>query len=68
MIDLPLRPERHDWQTAGRVAATGTPEELAALLRAYADVGISHVQVWLDPATIAGIEAFAEVLDRLDRS
>jgi probable F420-dependent oxidoreductase len=46
---------------------TGTPEEIAAGLREYADVGVSHVQVWLEPNTPAGIEAFGRVLDELDR-
>ncbi len=47
--------------------ATGSTEELADLLRAYASAGISHVQVWLEPTSLAGIEAFAPVLERLDR-
>jgi alkanesulfonate monooxygenase SsuD/methylene tetrahydromethanopterin reductase-like flavin-dependent oxidoreductase (luciferase family) len=46
--------------------ATGTPEELAELLRGYAREGITHVQVWLDPATVAGVESFAAVLELLD--
>jgi alkanesulfonate monooxygenase SsuD/methylene tetrahydromethanopterin reductase-like flavin-dependent oxidoreductase (luciferase family) len=45
----------------------GSPAEIAAALRAHADVGISHVQVWLEPNTPAGIEAFAPVLEELDR-
>ena len=44
---------------------TGSPEEIAAGLRAYADAGVSHVQVWLEPNTPAGIEAFAPVLEAL---
>jgi probable F420-dependent oxidoreductase len=46
---------------------TGSSEELAAELRAYADAGIAHVQVWLEPNTPAGIEAFAPVLNLLDQ-
>ncbi len=46
---------------------TGTPTEIAAGLRAYADAGLSHVQIWLEPNTPAGIEAFAPVLAELDR-
>jgi alkanesulfonate monooxygenase SsuD/methylene tetrahydromethanopterin reductase-like flavin-dependent oxidoreductase (luciferase family) len=46
---------------------TGTPAEIAAGLRAYADAGLSHVQIWLEPNTPAGIEAFAPVLAELDR-
>lgn len=48
--------------------ATGTTEELAALLRGYAAVGITHVQIALGPNTVAGVEAFAPVLTLLDRS
>lgn len=47
--------------------ASGEPEQLAALLRAYADVGISHLQICLGPNTPAGVEAFAPVLELLDR-
>ena len=47
--------------------ASGSSEELADLLRGYAREGITHVQVWLDPSTVAGVEAFAPVLDLLDR-
>ena len=46
----------------------GSPEELAGVLRAHAQAGLSHVQVWLEPNTLAGIEAFAPVLELLDRS
>jgi alkanesulfonate monooxygenase SsuD/methylene tetrahydromethanopterin reductase-like flavin-dependent oxidoreductase (luciferase family) len=46
---------------------TGSPAEIAAGLRAYAAAGVSHVQVWLEPNTPAGIAAFSEVLEELDR-
>jgi alkanesulfonate monooxygenase SsuD/methylene tetrahydromethanopterin reductase-like flavin-dependent oxidoreductase (luciferase family) len=46
---------------------TGSPAELAAGLRAHAAAGLSHVQVWLEPNTPAGIAAFAPVLEELDR-
>ena len=45
----------------------GTPETLAAILRQYADVGINHVQLVLDPITVEAIEEFAPVLEILDR-
>jgi alkanesulfonate monooxygenase SsuD/methylene tetrahydromethanopterin reductase-like flavin-dependent oxidoreductase (luciferase family) len=56
------------WVADTRVGNTlsGTPEELAATLRAYAAAGIGHVQVWLDPNTIEGMEAFAPVLALLE--
>jgi probable F420-dependent oxidoreductase len=47
-------------------ALSGSTDELATALRAYADAGIGHVQVWLDPNTVAGIQAFAPVLALLD--
>jgi hypothetical protein len=34
---------------------------------ANARAGISHVQLWLEPNTMAGIDAFLPVLERLDR-
>jgi alkanesulfonate monooxygenase SsuD/methylene tetrahydromethanopterin reductase-like flavin-dependent oxidoreductase (luciferase family) len=49
-------------------ALSGSTEELASALRAYADAGIGLVQVWLDPNTVAGVEAFAPVLALLDRA
>ena len=45
----------------------GSPEELAAALRAYAAAGIGHVQLVLDPNTVEAIEEFAPVLQLLDR-
>jgi probable F420-dependent oxidoreductase len=73
LIDAPgWRPRPGaDWPTdmrhGGRSPATGTPEELPELLRGFAAEGIAHVQVWLEPATLAGLEAFAPVLELLDR-
>jgi hypothetical protein len=42
----------------------GSSEDLAARLRALARGGIGHVQVRPEPSTVAGIEAFAPVLDK----
>ncbi len=68
MIQLPGgRGRRHG--SPGRPSSeplTGTPDELAAILRAYAAAGIAHVQCVLDPITIESIEAMEPVLRALD--
>jgi probable F420-dependent oxidoreductase len=46
---------------------TGSPEELAAQIRHYAAARVEHLLVWVDPVSVAGIEAFASVLEVLDR-
>jgi hypothetical protein len=62
--DLPV----DEWlgDTLSNVHHRGTTEELATILRAYAAAGIQRVQVWLNPCTVAGHEAYAPVLDLLD--
>ena len=45
----------------------GTPDQLADVLRAYAQAGIGHVQLVLDPITVDSIEALAPTLELLDR-
>lgn len=45
---------------------SGSPEELADMVRAYARVGISHIQLVLDPITIEAVEEFAPVLQLLN--
>lgn len=52
---------------SGAPPLSGSPEEIATTLRGFADEGISHIQVWLEPATPAGIESFAPVLELLDQ-
>jgi alkanesulfonate monooxygenase SsuD/methylene tetrahydromethanopterin reductase-like flavin-dependent oxidoreductase (luciferase family) len=44
----------------------GTTEELAETMRAFARLGIGHIQLVLDPNTAESIEAFAPVLALLD--
>ncbi len=44
----------------------GSAEEIARTLRAFAAVGVSHVQLVIDPVTPAGVEALAPVLEALD--
>jgi probable F420-dependent oxidoreductase len=45
----------------------GSHEELASQLRDYAAAGLAHVQLWIEPNTPTGIEAFGPVLALLDR-
>ena len=71
LIDLPVSAgDIPDWIRAHRSSrpiARGTPEQLAEGLKAFARAGISQVQVWLEPNTMAGIDAFQPVLERLER-
>ena len=48
-------------------AIAGSPEQIAAGLAAFAGVGISHLQLVLDPITARSIEALGPVLEILDR-
>lgn len=45
----------------------GTSEEIAEECRAYAEIGVSHLQFYPDPCTVEGIEKLAPVLEILDR-
>jgi hypothetical protein len=49
------------------IPISGSQEAIADSLRRFAAKGISHVQVRLQPNSLASIEAFAPVLERLDR-
>jgi alkanesulfonate monooxygenase SsuD/methylene tetrahydromethanopterin reductase-like flavin-dependent oxidoreductase (luciferase family) len=44
---------------------TGSPEQIAAGLRAFAAEGVSHIQMYFAPPTLGSIEAFAPVLELL---
>jgi alkanesulfonate monooxygenase SsuD/methylene tetrahydromethanopterin reductase-like flavin-dependent oxidoreductase (luciferase family) len=48
-------------------ALTGSPEELAAALRRLAEAGIAHVQLVLHPLRMVAVQAFAPILEILDR-
>jgi probable F420-dependent oxidoreductase len=56
-----------DFAKAESPPLEGDTETLAAGLQRYADVGIGHVQLVLDPISLASLEEFAPVLERLDR-
>jgi probable F420-dependent oxidoreductase len=68
MVDLPGLGPSSNWLWATLVREprhplTGSVDEMAAGLRAYAALGITHIQVWLDPPGLDGVEAFAPVLE-----
>jgi alkanesulfonate monooxygenase SsuD/methylene tetrahydromethanopterin reductase-like flavin-dependent oxidoreductase (luciferase family) len=71
LVDAPgwIAKDHDDFATIHRLgiqpALTGSAEDIAAGLNAFADRGTSHVQVWLGPNTREGIEAFAPVLPLL---
>jgi alkanesulfonate monooxygenase SsuD/methylene tetrahydromethanopterin reductase-like flavin-dependent oxidoreductase (luciferase family) len=44
---------------------SGSPEQIAASLQAFADEGIGHIQAYLVPNTIRSVEAFAPVLEMI---
>ena len=43
----------------------GSPDELAEALRAYADAGVDHLQLVLDPITVRSVERAGQALDLL---
>ncbi|HZS86512.1 MAG TPA: LLM class flavin-dependent oxidoreductase [Chloroflexota bacterium] len=52
----------------GGATLAADPDALAASLRAFARAGVTHLQVWVNPCTRAGIDALAPVLDILDHA
>ena len=58
----------HTPSTMSVAPLTGGPEALADQLRDYATAGLDHVQLWIEPNTVAGYEAFARVLELLDQN
>lgn len=60
VINLPPTPAR------GGQPESASSEQIAEQLRGYAREGLSHVQLWLTPTTIEGLEALSPVLERLD--
>jgi alkanesulfonate monooxygenase SsuD/methylene tetrahydromethanopterin reductase-like flavin-dependent oxidoreductase (luciferase family) len=71
LVDVSGEPTLPAWVPGGNIFGpleplNGSPEEIAESLRAFAREGISHVQVWLAPNSLGGIEAFAPVLELLN--
>ncbi|MCA9877193.1 MAG: hypothetical protein KC442_05415, partial [Thermomicrobiales bacterium] len=49
------------------MAVHGTPEEMAAVLHQYANLGMRQHLVTVDPRTSENIERFARVIEAYDR-
>jgi alkanesulfonate monooxygenase SsuD/methylene tetrahydromethanopterin reductase-like flavin-dependent oxidoreductase (luciferase family) len=45
----------------------GEAAEVAAKIREYTAGAVEHMMVWLDPVSVEAVEAFAPVLEELDR-
>jgi len=45
---------------------TGSPESVAEAIRAFADEGIDHVQIYMQPSTMKSIEWLAGVVETLE--
>src|SRR5215217_81710 len=66
LVDLPTATGRpSEREVIGFKART--PEELAEHLFRYAEAGVGHVQLMLDPNTLGGLELAARTLEYLDR-
>jgi alkanesulfonate monooxygenase SsuD/methylene tetrahydromethanopterin reductase-like flavin-dependent oxidoreductase (luciferase family) len=64
LVDLPTATGRPSEAKPG--LKVSEPQELATHLVSYADAGISHVQLMLDPNTLAGIDWAGRCLELLD--
>jgi len=57
-----------DYANSPAPPVEGSPVEMAQVLRGYADEGIAHVQLVVDPITLDSIRALGRVLIELDRN
>jgi probable F420-dependent oxidoreductase len=51
----------------GVPSLVGSPDEMAAELRTYIDQGVTHLQVYLEPNTLEGVERFQPILEAVRR-
>jgi len=66
-VDIPRGPDNPRSDLMNQSRAQALPfDGIADHLRSYAEAGVSHVQVWLDPATPEAIATFGDVLTDLD--
>jgi probable F420-dependent oxidoreductase len=67
-VDLPSRTGRNlPTFRNDQAPAPRDPAAVADLLASYADAGMQHVMIWLDPNTLEGIEEVGRALEILDR-
>jgi alkanesulfonate monooxygenase SsuD/methylene tetrahydromethanopterin reductase-like flavin-dependent oxidoreductase (luciferase family) len=65
-LQLPGATGLHDFERLSAPSIAGTPEEVALMLREFAIAGIRHVQLVIDPITVAGVASLAPILEALD--
>lgn len=46
---------------------TGSTDEIADLMAAFVERGVSHIMVWIEPNSLAGLDEFAPVLEAFRR-
>ena len=51
-IDLPGRAQPHGEAVS---PITGSVDEIAATIARYGELGIAHLNIWLEPNTVAGV-------------
>ena len=52
-------------ETPSEECISGTPEEIANRLRSFANVGVTHLMVVLEPSGVTCIEQFGRVIELL---
>jgi alkanesulfonate monooxygenase SsuD/methylene tetrahydromethanopterin reductase-like flavin-dependent oxidoreductase (luciferase family) len=52
---------------SSRGPVSGSPEEIARTLAAFADEGITHIQIASKVTNVRGLEPFVPILEALDR-
>ncbi len=64
----PYPPDYPAWNPGpGGRTISGTGAGIAGTFGAFAEIGVEHLQVWLNPSTVAGVEELGEALRVLDR-
>ena len=68
VINLPMAQAHNEQHSSAqwKQPEPTSPEEVAETLRGYAREGLTHVQLWLVPSTLASLEWFGQVLNQLD--